>query len=71
MQESNDPMTTAEPVAPTRDPWDLALERLRNRHPKATEGTLFCVHKLELDPDTSLRDFQAEVSEAQTAALEA
>ncbi len=55
---------TSEPEAPpaARDPWELALERLRARFPDATTGTLFCVHKLELDPQLGLRDFRDEAS---------
>ena len=45
-----------------RDPWELELERLRTRFPGATAGTLFCVHKLELDPELTLRDFRDEAS---------
>jgi len=43
-----------------RDPWELTLERLRERHPGATDGTLFCVHKFEFDPDLTLKDIRGE-----------
>ena len=40
--------------------WDDATATLRRRYPDASDGILFCVHKLQQDPTLSLRDFRKE-----------
>lgn len=40
--------------------WERYLPRLRERFPGPRDGTLFCVYKLEQDPDLTLKDFKAE-----------
>ena len=40
--------------------WDDAIATLRRRYPDASDGILFCVHKLQQDPTLSLRDFRKE-----------
>lgn len=40
--------------------WDDAIVTLRRRYPDASDGILFCVHKLQQDPTLTLRDFRKE-----------
>lgn len=40
--------------------WESYLPRLRERFPGTKDGTLFCVQKLEENPDLTLKDFKAE-----------
>jgi hypothetical protein len=40
--------------------WEGDLERLRARFPGTRDGALFCIYKLEQDPELMLRDFKAE-----------
>lgn len=49
--------TDAESVA---SEWEGAIARLRKRYPDASDGILFCVHKLQQDPTLTLRDFRKE-----------
>ena len=44
----------------TPDPWDHARSRLGKKFPGVREGVLFCLYKLQANPDTSLRDFREE-----------
>jgi hypothetical protein len=53
------------PITPpptARGEWELSLERLRAQHPDASDGILFCVYKLQQDPDLTLRDFRDEAN---------
>ncbi len=49
--------TTTESAA---DDWDREFAKLRERFPGASDGVLFCIHKLQQNPDVKLKDFQAE-----------
>ena len=44
------------------DGWDATMALLRSKFPKASDGILFCVHKLQQDPYLTLRDFRAEAN---------
>src|SRR5262249_47883234 len=50
----------SEPQAPRNDSWDSLLATLRNRFPGASDGILFCILKLQGNPDLKLRDFRQE-----------
>lgn len=54
----------AEPVpgnTSTNDEWEANLAALRRRFPDAgSDGILFCVHKLQQDPELTLKDFRDE-----------
>ncbi len=51
----NEPTT-----APVADTWDGILAALRRRYPDQKDSVLFCIYKLQQDPDLTLRDFRAE-----------
>jgi len=42
------------------DTWEAILEALRRRFPGQKDSVLFCIHKLQQNPDLTLRDFRAE-----------
>ena len=44
------------------DALDKLITPLRNRFPQATDGTLFCVHKLLQNPHTTIPDFRQEAA---------
>src|SRR5690606_21165625 len=44
------------------DEWARIFEGLRQRFPGASEGVLFCIHKLQQNPDVKLRDFKEEAA---------
>ncbi|HLQ38144.1 MAG TPA: hypothetical protein VK348_10100 [Planctomycetota bacterium] len=48
--------------APGNDTWDSILDNLRRRFPGAKDGILFCVHKLQFDPNLKLADIRAEAA---------
>lgn len=51
------------PENPTRDverDWRAMLDALRQRFPGANDSTLFCIFKLQQDPELRLRDFRGE-----------
>lgn len=48
-----------ESVPPT-DTWEGILAALRRRYPGQKDGVLFCLYKLQQNPDLGLRDFRAE-----------
>ena len=48
-----------ESVAATNG-WDRTFATLRDRYPNASEGILFCVHKLQQDAHLRLTDFRDE-----------
>lgn len=49
-------------VSPAADSWDGMLATLRKRYPGQKDSVLFCVHKLQQNPDLSLRDFREEAA---------
>ena len=53
-------MTELEPSPAPVDTWEAILDALRRRYPGQKDSVLFCIHKLQQNPDISLRDFRAE-----------
>lgn len=53
-------MSEAETNPPAADTWDGILDALRRRYPGQKDSVLFCVYKLQQNPDLTLRDFRAE-----------
>lgn len=53
-------MTEAETNPPAADTWDGILANLRRRYPGQKDSVLFCIYKLQQNPDLTLRDFRAE-----------
>lgn len=58
---------SAEPVpetqpAPPADEWAQIFDSLRQRFPGASPGVLFCINKLQQDPELKLRDFKHEAA---------
>jgi len=51
---------TESDLPPTTDTWDGFLETLRRRYPGQKDSVLFCIHKLQQNPDLTMRDFAAE-----------
>ena len=49
-------------VSAPADAWLQIFDRLRARFPTANEGVLFCIHKLQQNPDVRLRDFKHEAA---------
>ena len=42
--------------------WAAITSSLRSRFPKATDGIMFCVYKLEQDPTLTIPDFREEAA---------
>lgn len=53
-------MTDTETTPPAADTWEGILDALRRRYPGQKDSVLFCVYKLQQNPDLTLRDFRAE-----------
>lgn len=53
-------MTEPNDTAALPDTWDGLLAALRRRFPGQKDSVLFCVHKLTLDANLTLRDFRDE-----------
>ncbi len=53
-------MTDLEPTAPAADTWEAILEGWRRRYPGQRDSVLFCIHKLQQNPELTLRDFRDE-----------
>ena len=53
-------MTDPEAAPPTTDTWEGILEALSRRYPGQKHSVLFCIYKLQQNPDVTLRDFRAE-----------
>lgn len=53
-------VTELEPSPAPLDTWEAILEALRRRYPGQKDSVLFCIHKLQQNPDITLRDFRAE-----------
>ena len=45
---------------PGTDTWEGILANLRRRYPGQKDSVLFCINKLQQNPDLTLRDFRAE-----------
>jgi hypothetical protein len=58
----NEVTDTQAPDSPpaSNDTWEGLLANLRRRFPNQKDGVLFCVHKLQQNPELTLRDFAAE-----------
>ena len=48
------------PQSGNQDSWAQLLEQLRNRYPGQKDSVLFCIHKLQQNPDLTMRDFRDE-----------
>lgn len=55
-------MTESETTQPAADSWDGILEALRRRYPGQKDSVLFCIYKLQQNPELTLRDFRAEAA---------
>lgn len=55
-----EPAQAASPAA--MDTWDQLLATMRSRYPGQTDGVLFCILKLQQNPEASLRDFRDEAA---------
>ena len=53
-------MTEIEAAVREAHPWDVEFAKLHEHFPGATDGVLFCVHKLQQDPGSKLKDFEPE-----------
>ena len=53
-------MTEPEAAPPTTDTWEGILDALSRRYPGQKHSILFCIYKLQQNPDVALRDFRAE-----------
>jgi hypothetical protein len=53
-------VTESELAPPTTDTWEGILQALRRRYPGQKDSVLFCIYKLQQNPDLTLRDFRAE-----------
>jgi hypothetical protein len=49
-----------DPQPPRTDSWEALLATMRNRYPGASDGILFCILKLQGNPDLKLKDFRQE-----------
>ena len=45
-----------------KNTWDKSSAALREKHPSATDGILFCLHKLSEAPQLRIPDMRAEAS---------
>ncbi len=53
-------MTDPDIIPPAADTWEGILAALRRRYPGQKDSVLFCIYKLQHDPELTLRDFRAE-----------
>lgn len=54
-------MTELEPTPPpATDTWEGILAAVRRRYPGQKDSVLFCIYKLQQNPELTLRDFRAE-----------
>ena len=53
-------MTDPDIMAPAADTWEGILAALRRRYPGQKDSVLFCIYKLQHNPELTLRDFRAE-----------
>lgn len=47
---------------PAADTWEGILAALRRRYPGQKDSVLFCIYKLQHNPDLTLRDFREEAA---------
>lgn len=55
-------MTDLEPSPAPVDTWEAILAAMRRRYPGQKDSVLFCIHKLQQNPDLALRDFRDEAN---------
>lgn len=55
-------MNEETPELPPADTWEAILENLRRRYPGQKDSVLFCIYKLQQNPDLTLRDFKEEAA---------
>jgi hypothetical protein len=53
-------LTELESNAPAADTWESILDGWRRRYPGQRDSVLFCIHKLQQNPELTLRDFRDE-----------
>lgn len=54
-------VTELEPTPPpATDTWEGILAAVRRRYPGQKDSVLFCIYKLQQNPELTLRDFRAE-----------
>lgn len=53
-------MNEETPELPPADTWEAILENLRRRYPGQKDSVLFCIYKLQQNPNLTLRDFKEE-----------
>ena len=53
-------MTDPDIMAPPADTWEGILAALRRRYPGQKDSVLFCIYKLQHNPELTLKDFRAE-----------
>ncbi len=61
MNELVDPVPSA-PAPAALDEWAQIFNGLRQRYAGASDGVLFCILKLQQNPDIRLRDFKDEAA---------
>ncbi|MBI5849607.1 MAG: hypothetical protein HZB39_00990 [Planctomycetes bacterium] len=54
------PSAASASVRQKLDDWEASLPGLMTRFPTVKVGTLYCVYKVQLNPDVDFRDIQAE-----------
>ncbi|MBM4063617.1 MAG: hypothetical protein FJ265_21330 [Planctomycetes bacterium] len=57
---SDEPPQT--PEAPAADTWEAILDALRRRYPGQKDSVLFCIYKLQQNPELTFRDFKDEAN---------
>ena len=45
---------------PPANTWEAILDTLRRRYPGQKDSVLFCIYKLQQNPDLTMRDFKQE-----------
>ena len=53
-------VTDSEPARPPANTWEAILENLRRRYPGQKDSVLFCIYKLQQNPDLTIRELKPE-----------
>lgn len=56
----NAPVSESTPSVPPANTWEAILDTLRRRYPGQKDSVLFCIYKLQQNPDLTMRDFKQE-----------
>lgn len=62
LSQTSNPVTDFELAPPANDTWEGILENLRRRYPGQKDSVLFCIYKLQQNPELTLRDFRDEAA---------